>query len=133
MAARRRDDFVVDPGPLGARIRRIRTDHGLTRDAVPGVSRSSLDVIEAGRGHPSLDTLIRLADCFGVTLDDLVGRTIAPARAPHAAGELPPGSPGGDLEQSSAVSPNAATAPTAATRTSLGDSSAVGLLDPANH
>lgn len=82
MPARTRDTFVVDPGPLGARVRRIRTDRGLTRSQIPGVSRSTLDIIEAGRGLPSLDTAIRLAATLGVTLDTLVGMPIASPAAP---------------------------------------------------
>lgn len=40
-----------------------------------GISREALSGYEQGRREPSLDTLEKLADYFGVSLDYLFGRT----------------------------------------------------------
>lgn len=47
----------------------------MTREALhlaAGVSRWSLQEIEAGRGNPQLDTLLRIAAVLDVPLADLV-------------------------------------------------------------
>lgn len=39
-----------------------------------GLSRSAYALYEIGRRDPSLETLLRLADLYGVSLDYLLGR-----------------------------------------------------------
>lgn len=61
---------------LGARLRQLRTERGLTaEELVYGSevgSKGYLSDIEAGRALPSLKILKRLADYLGVALLDLV-------------------------------------------------------------
>lgn len=63
---------------LGQRLRWIRLDRGLSLGAVSvatGISKSALSNIETGRRtRPMLDVLWSLADCYGMSLDKLVGR-----------------------------------------------------------
>lgn len=58
-------------------LKEIRTAKGLTQKAVAdyiGCSSVVYSRYETGDREPSVDTLIRIADCFDVTLDDIVGR-----------------------------------------------------------
>jgi transcriptional regulator with XRE-family HTH domain len=60
------------------RLRELRAARGLSLDAASkriGVSRRLLVALEQGGGNPSLSTLLRLADGYGVGLADLVGRS----------------------------------------------------------
>ena len=41
-----------------------------------GVSQPKLSYYESGRNLPLIDDCIRLADFYGITLDELVGREI---------------------------------------------------------
>lgn len=81
MPGRPRSKFVVDPGALGARIRRIRTNRGIPQDGISGVGESTVDQIERGLGVPSLDTAVKLARRFGCSLDDLVDGAVIGADA----------------------------------------------------
>lgn len=40
-----------------------------------GISESQMSEWELGKTRPSLDSAIKLANFYGVTLDELVGRT----------------------------------------------------------
>lgn len=44
-----------------------------------GVSRSTYANYESGRRAPDIDTLMRLADIYGITLDELTGHQVKPA------------------------------------------------------
>ena len=61
---------------VGPRLRRIRTDRGVTladlSDAT-GISKSTLSRLENGQRRPSLELLLPLAQAHRVPLDDLVG------------------------------------------------------------
>ncbi|GAA1195851.1 transcriptional regulator with XRE-family HTH domain [Kitasatospora gansuensis] len=61
---------------VGPRLRRLRTDRGLTLGAVcesTGISKSTLSRLESGRRRPNLELLLPLAALYRVPLDDLVG------------------------------------------------------------
>jgi transcriptional regulator with XRE-family HTH domain len=83
------DEAGSDPG-IGARIRRYRQDRGLSLTELAnqsGVSKSHLSVIENGTGsRPGAHVLYALATALGVTLADLLGRTL---RAAESA-DIPP-------------------------------------------
>jgi len=60
------------------RLQEIREDRGISRKdlaAKLNITVSALGMYEQGRREPNLEMLVKLADCFGVTLDFLVGRS----------------------------------------------------------
>src|SRR5919198_850574 len=64
---------------IGARLKRLRTERGLTQKeiAAPGVSGAYISRIEEGERNPSLRALRLLAQKLGVTLEHLeTGRDI---------------------------------------------------------
>lgn len=61
---------------LGNRIRQLRLASRLSQDKVAeliGVSRQAVTKWESGKSAPSTENLLRLADIFGCSLDELVG------------------------------------------------------------
>lgn len=59
---------------LGAKIRRLRAEQGLTRRKLAlmiGANHSTLGKIEAGRVNFMFDKLERIADALGVNVKDL--------------------------------------------------------------
>lgn len=44
-----------------------------------GVTRATYANYESGRRSPDIDTLMRLADIYGITLDELTGHNVKPA------------------------------------------------------
>ena len=68
--------MVGQPGiAVGARIRALRTERGLTLSALAaaaGIGKGSLSELEAGRRNPTLDTLYAVAGPLGVPLGALV-------------------------------------------------------------
>jgi transcriptional regulator with XRE-family HTH domain len=70
---------------LGGRIRKARTQGGLTQEALSAkanVSISTLSKIETGTSIPTLDVLFRIAIVLDQTLDTLTGW-----QAPRLSGE----------------------------------------------
>lgn len=63
---------------IGQRINQARMERGLTIDGFAektNISRNTI-VMWIYRGvHPDIDALIVVADVFGMTLDELVGRS----------------------------------------------------------
>lgn len=60
--------------PLSEKILSLRTQMGLSQEDLAeklAVSRQSVSKWETGQSVPDLDKLIKLADLFGVTLDEL--------------------------------------------------------------
>ncbi len=60
------------------RIKVLRTELDLTQGEVAqkvGLSSTGYGNIETGKSVPSLETLIKLADLFNVSLDYLTGRS----------------------------------------------------------
>ncbi len=68
---------------LAVNLRKYRADKEMTQTAVArssGVSNTYLSELESGAGRrPSGDVLLRLADALGVTIADLLDRSITPA------------------------------------------------------
>lgn len=66
---------------LHEKIARLRAAKGMSQSDLAealGVSRQSVSKWETGASVPDLDRLIGMSDLFGVTLDELVGRTAPP-------------------------------------------------------
>ena len=60
---------------IGEKIRKLRTDAGMTQDELADkllVTRTAVSKWETGRGWPGVDSLKLIADEFGVTIDSLV-------------------------------------------------------------
>lgn len=56
----------------------LRNEHGLTQTALSkaiNVGSSAISKYETGRSMPDYDALLKIADCYGVSLDYLFGRT----------------------------------------------------------
>ncbi len=72
--------------PLYAvRLAELRNGKGFTQQQVSdmtGLSRARLNNYEQGVREPDLDTVTKLADFFGVTVDYLLGRTDEPGHVP---------------------------------------------------
>lgn len=62
---------------LGQRIRHLRQSRGLTQSELGGaeLSKSFISLLEKDRAHPSLDTLVRLAQRLNTSVDSLLGQT----------------------------------------------------------
>ena len=64
------DDTPMDGARLGARLRALRLEAGLTQAELArrtGIHRPNIARVEAGRHTPSLETLARLAQAIGVS------------------------------------------------------------------
>lgn len=62
---------------IGANIRTLRERAGMTQDDLAvkaGVTCPAVSKWERGLAYPRMDTLVLLADIFGVTTDALFGR-----------------------------------------------------------
>lgn len=63
---------------LGDMIAELRQDSGMNQKNLADVLKVSVATIshyESGKSYPDLDTLIRIANYFGVSVDYLLGRT----------------------------------------------------------
>ena len=63
---------------LSENIRLLRQQHGLTQEKLANLlngKKSLVSNYENGYSTPDIETLIKLADIFNVSLDELVGRT----------------------------------------------------------
>ena len=63
---------------VGERIRILRKEAGLTQKQLGeklGVSASMIGQYETNSRKPKLETLIKIADYFGVSIDYFVGRS----------------------------------------------------------
>lgn len=62
---------------LSDHLRRLRSAAGMTQPALAqklGISRSAVAMYENGSREPELSMLCALADIYGISLDELVGR-----------------------------------------------------------
>ena len=62
---------------IGNNIRKLRLKYELTQEdlaAKLGVSRSAMGNYERETRQPDIDMLIKMADTFNITIDELVGR-----------------------------------------------------------
>ncbi len=60
---------------IGQRIRRFRTERGITQEELAyriNTSAAYISCIETGRKHPSLEKLIEISEALNVTLNDLI-------------------------------------------------------------
>ncbi len=60
---------------LAANLRRLRIDHGYTQTQISGrlnISRQAYSNYETGKRIPDLDIIIRIADIYHVTLEELI-------------------------------------------------------------
>ncbi|MDT4995298.1 MAG: hypothetical protein QOH97_5190 [Actinoplanes sp.] len=84
-------DTGSDGAALGVRMRAYRADKGLTQTELAtaaGLSKTYISELESGAGRrPSGNVLLRIADALGVTIADILGRSVTPA----ASDELPEG------------------------------------------
>ena len=63
---------------LAANLRRLRTDHNYTQTQIGeklNISRQAYSNYETGNRSPDLDMLIRIADIYHVTLEQLITQT----------------------------------------------------------
>ena len=69
LSASAHGDIPIDGARLGARLRELRLEAGLTQAELArrtGIHRPNIARVEAGRHTPSLETLARLATAIGV-------------------------------------------------------------------
>ena len=63
------------PPPITNQIRRLRFEHGeMTQSELAekiGMTRQTIAAIEAGKYSPSLEAAFRIAQVFGVNLDEV--------------------------------------------------------------
>lgn len=62
---------------VGKNIRKLRFKYELTQEELAnrlGVSRGALSNYEKEKREPDIDMLIKMADTFKVSIDELVGR-----------------------------------------------------------
>lgn len=65
---------------FGEHLQELREDREISRkelSAYLNISVSALGMYEQGRREPNIETLIRIADYFNVSLDFLLGRTFS--------------------------------------------------------
>ena len=61
----------------GKEIKNVRKASGFSQVEVSkatGISQSTLSWIESDQGVPNMQQCVKLADFYGITLDELVGR-----------------------------------------------------------
>lgn len=64
---------------IGSEIKNIRIAHGITQKKLSdatGIPQNTISWIESNRGIPNVQQCISLADYYGISLDELVGRDI---------------------------------------------------------
>ena len=69
------DDTDRTLDAVGARLKELRQRRDITLNELAeetGISTSTLSRLEAGLRRPTLEQLLPLARCYGVTLDELV-------------------------------------------------------------
>lgn len=62
---------------IGNNIKKLRQKYELTQEELAaklGVSRSAMGNYERETRQPDIDMLIKMADTFNITIDELVGR-----------------------------------------------------------
>ena len=63
----------------GSEIRNVRKAHGLTQSQVEkatGIPQETLSWIENDKGIANIQQCVLLADFYGVTIDELIGRGV---------------------------------------------------------
>lgn len=70
---------------IGERIQKLRKSAGMSQEQLSeklGVSRQAVSKWETGESQPELDKVVKLAEIFGVTADELLGGAKRPAGVP---------------------------------------------------
>ncbi len=70
---------LFDPSVLGRRLREARRERGLTQDDVArhlGVARTTVVAIEKGERRVTSEELVRLAELYGVSINELLRRGV---------------------------------------------------------
>lgn len=83
----------MDKPNFAVNLSKIRNDKGLTQQQVAemtGFSRGRLNNYEQGTREPDLETLTLLADFYGVTVDNLLGKAPRPSVVDSERGMLLP-------------------------------------------
>ena len=63
----------------GKEIKQARIDCGLTQTQVEeatGMPQNTISWIESDKGIPNINQCKLLADCYGISIDELIGRNI---------------------------------------------------------
>ena len=63
---------------LNIKLAMLRKEHGYTQEQLSdflNLTRSAISNYELGLNEPSLDTMVAIADLYGISLDWLMGRT----------------------------------------------------------
>lgn len=66
---------------LGERISKLRKEKGMTQEELAkalNITRSALSLYEIGKRDPDTETLKKIAEYFGVSIDYILGRTDLP-------------------------------------------------------
>lgn len=66
-------------GSIGTELKNIRIVNGFSQEQLAretGISQQRISYYESGKHSPSIEDCIVLADFYGVSLDELVGREI---------------------------------------------------------
>lgn len=66
---------------IGERIRELRKAHNMTQKELAEIlnsAKSTISQYENNINEPDLETVIKIADCFNVTVDSLLGRETNP-------------------------------------------------------
>ena len=74
----RTSQCTSNTNPIGRRIAQLRKKRNITQEELANileVSREAVSMWEIGLRQPNLDTLQKLADFFGCSVDYLLGRT----------------------------------------------------------
>jgi transcriptional regulator with XRE-family HTH domain len=77
-------DMVKAKTGFGVRLRALREEAGWSLQELGdrlGITKMGLARLEWGKREPRLSTVVAVADCFGLAIDDLLGRT-PPRRRP---------------------------------------------------
>lgn len=82
---------------MAANLRRLRTDHNYTQTQIAemlNISRQAYSNYETGKRIPDLDMVIRLADIYHVTLEQIITQNLSgkgvinPSSGPYLIGKL---------------------------------------------
>lgn len=74
---RRIDDEAIDAGFFGVNLARLRLREGLTQaqlaEQLGLLAHAHVSFLESGKKQPSIELILRVADRFGMTVDELLG------------------------------------------------------------
>jgi transcriptional regulator with XRE-family HTH domain len=88
-----RKSYYMMQGSLSDRLRLLRTQRGLTIGEASsriGIDSHTLSRVERGIQKPHAPTLRKIAEFYGVAVEDLLEESSTPPRAPAPAQESPP-------------------------------------------